>query len=75
MCSSDLVEDIEALAQFLSTLNNVERIDILPFHKMGEYKWEQLGYEYALTDTQEPSVQETTLAAQIFKKYDLPIIL
>ena len=45
---TDNHEDIEHLAQFLSTLTNLQRIDILPFHKMGEYKWEQLGYDYKL---------------------------
>ena len=71
---TDNHEDIEHLAQFLSTLTNLQRIDILPFHKMGEYKWEQLGYDYTLTDTKEPSVEETNAAAAIFKKYNLPII-
>lgn len=71
---TDNAEDIEHLAQFLTTLSNLERIDILPFHKMGEYKWDQLGYTYTLTDTKEPSVEETNAAAEIFKKYNLPII-
>lgn len=71
---TDNVEDITHLAQYLSTLSNLQRIDILPFHKMGEYKWEQLGYEYALTDTKEPSIEETKAAAAIFKSYNLPII-
>lgn len=69
---TDAAEDIEGLAQFLSTLENVERIDILPFHKMGEYKWEQLGYAYALADTIEPSKTEVEEAKAIFKKYNLP---
>lgn len=71
---TDDQEDIENLAKFLATLKNLERIDILPFHKMGEYKWEQLGYDYSLADTKEPSVEETNAAVAIFKKYNLPII-
>jgi len=70
---TDDPEDIDHLAQYLSTLSNVERIDILPFHKMGEYKWEQLGYKYALADTIEPSQTEVETATAIFKKYNLPI--
>lgn len=70
---TDDPKDIESLAQFLSTLENVERIDILPFHKLGEFKWEQLGYEYALEDTDEPSKDEVQLAKDIFLKYNLPI--
>lgn len=70
---TDDPEDIDHLAKFLSTLNNVERIDILPFHKMGEYKWEQLGYKYELTDTIEPNKAEVQAAKVIFQKYNLPI--
>lgn len=66
--------DIEQLAQFVSTLSNLQRIDVLPFHKMGEYKWEQLGYEYSLTDTKEPSKEATDAAVEIFKKYNLPVV-
>lgn len=68
---TDNPENIEQLAQFVSTLGNVERIDILPFHKMGEYKWEELGYEYALKDTHEPSSKEVAKAEKIFAKYGL----
>lgn len=71
---TDNTEDIEHLAQFLTTLSNLQRMDILPFHKMGEYKWEQLGYTYTLADTKEPTVEETNSAAEIFRKYNLPII-
>ena len=71
---TDNLKDIEDLAKFLSTLTNLQRIDILPFHKMGEYKWEQLGYDYTLTDTKEPSIDETNAAADIFRKYNLPVI-
>lgn len=70
---TDSLEDIEDLAKFLTTLRNVERIDILPFHKMGEYKWEQLGYDYQLADTSEPSQDDVVMAQNIFKKYHLPI--
>ncbi|HHX62011.1 MAG TPA: pyruvate formate lyase-activating protein [Epulopiscium sp.] len=72
---TDDPEDIEALANFLTTLNNVERIDILPFHKMGEYKWEQLGYDYKLTDTPSPEKEVVDMAKNILLKYKLPIQL
>lgn len=70
---TDAEKDIEDLAQFLSTLPNVQRVDLLPFHKMGEYKWEQLGYEYELFDTEQPSKTEVEKAKNIFQKYNLPI--
>lgn len=70
---TDDPKDIESLAQFLTTLSNIERIDILPFHKMGEYKWEKLGYNYELTHVKEPSPESVTEAKNIFKAYHLPI--
>ncbi|MBN1891384.1 MAG: pyruvate formate lyase-activating protein [Clostridiales bacterium] len=39
----------------LKSYSCVERIDLLPFHKMGEHKWEELGLAYALSDIDEPA--------------------
>ena len=47
--------DINQLAGFAAGLGNVERVDVLPFHQMGRYKWEKLGIEYTLSDTQPPT--------------------
>lgn len=54
---NDASHNITALAQFVATLQNVDRVEILPFHKMGEYKWEQLGYDYQLKETVPPSAE------------------
>lgn len=72
---TDNEQDIEDLAQFLTTLNNIQRVDILPFHKMGEFKWEQLGYEYSLMDTEQPSKESVEHAKSIFKKHNLPVFV
>ncbi|MEG0502964.1 MAG: pyruvate formate lyase 1-activating protein, partial [Cellulosilyticaceae bacterium] len=70
---TDNEKDIDDLAQFLTTLSNVQRIDILPFHKMGEFKWEQLGFEYSLLDTEQPTKESVAQAKSIFTKYNLPV--
>ena len=33
----------------------VERVEVLPFHNMGQDKWDSLGMEYKLRDAQPPS--------------------
>ncbi|MDY6940071.1 MAG: pyruvate formate-lyase-activating protein [Cyanobacteriota bacterium] len=66
-------ENIHGLAEFVSTLKTVDRVEILPFHKMGEYKWEQLGYEYQLHDTPAASSEDVQQALDIFQQYDLPV--
>ena len=48
---TDKKEDLLNLKEFLSTVNNVEKIELLPYHDMGKFKWEQLGLKYPLEDT------------------------
>lgn len=55
------------LANFAAQLGNVERVEILPFHKMGEYKWQELGMDYPLYDTPEPSFELVQQAVDTFK--------
>jgi pyruvate formate lyase activating enzyme len=52
---TDDEEDLERLREFIGTLENVEKIDILPYHKLGVYKWEALGLEYPLQHIETPS--------------------
>jgi pyruvate formate lyase activating enzyme len=71
---TDHEEDIEALAKFLSEFKNIEKLELLAFHKMGEYKWEELGYDYKLKNTPEPSQAQLIKAKEIFEKYQLKVI-
>ncbi len=52
---TDNLDNIKKLSDYLDDYPNVEKIELLAFHKMGEYKWEELGLDYKLTDTKEPS--------------------
>ena len=52
---TDDPEEMEALAAFGASLGVVERVEILPFHQMGKYKWERLGLDYKLAETEPPS--------------------
>lgn len=45
---TDNEEDLLALKDFLSTLKNIEKIEILPYHDLGKFKWEDLGLDYPL---------------------------
>lgn len=68
---TDAPANLEGLAQFLATLTNIEKVDILPFHKMGEYKWAELGYEYKLKDTPVPTTEQIQSAIAIFRSHGL----
>ena len=55
---SDDTNDLLALRLFLNQLNNVKKVEILPYHKLGVYKWKELGLEYALEDVEPPSEEK-----------------
>jgi len=52
---TDVAAEMEQLAAFCASLGVVERVEILPFHQLGEYKWERLKLDYKLRDTRPPS--------------------
>ena len=51
---TDGVEDIEDLADFVASLTGVERVEVLRFHQMGAFKWNELGLDYKLAETKPP---------------------
>jgi len=61
---TDDAAQITEIARFAAGLGVVERVDVLPFHQMGRFKWKQLGLPYALDDVKPPSTElvERTLA-------------
>lgn len=52
---SDFDEDIDGLRKFLDTLKNVERVEILPYHTLGRFKWDDMGIKYPLEGVEPPS--------------------
>jgi len=70
---TDDPEDIARIAEFAAGLGNVERVDILPFHQMGRYKWKNLGIEYKLQDVEPPSPEAVERACAPFKKSGLRV--
>ena len=58
-------QDLLKLKNFLSTLKTVEKIQILPYHNMGKYKWEKLGLEYPLEGVREANQEDVDIAKKI----------
>lgn len=54
---SDKDEYLENLDAFIRTLRNVERVEVLPYHTLGTFKWKELGIPYPLEGV-EPPVKE-----------------
>lgn len=70
---TDDYEDLKSLGQFISSLNNVDRIEFLPYHGMGIHKWESLGFEYELKDVKEPTPEEIKRASDIVESYGVAV--
>ncbi len=72
---TDNEEDCRDLAKFIKQLPNVEKLELLPFHKMGEFKWEELSKEYSLAETQPPSEEDMKRVASYFEDITPPVVL
>ncbi len=64
---TDNMAEVERIAAFAAALGNVERVDVLPFHQMGRFKWEKLKMNYLLRDASPPSRETVNEAVAIFQ--------
>jgi len=59
--------DMAGSAKFAASLGNVERVEVLPFHQMGGFKWERLGLDYTLRDTEPPTPKMLEQACAVWR--------
>ena len=64
---TDDEQDLIKLREFINSLNNVDRVEILPYHTMGKYKWKELGFEYELEGVKDATEQDVKRAKEILK--------
>lgn len=56
------------LGEFLAPLSNIKKIETLPYHSMGKYKYEKLGIDYVLKDTPDATREQAQWARDIIEK-------
>ena len=71
---TDARENVEGLAEFAASLKTVERVEVLPFHKMGEFKWQELRLSYKLADTQPPTPEALAEVQRAFSSRGLTVV-
>ena len=62
---TDDENDLKKLKSFIDKLNSVKKVELLPYHNMGEYKWKKLGLNYDFKDVKVPTAEEVKKAKQI----------
>ena len=56
---------LKKLRAFIDTLQNIKKVEILPYHTLGCFKWQQMGLDYTLQDVPTPTVEEVKKAKEL----------
>lgn len=64
---TDGEEDLRPAAEFIRQLDTVEKIEVLPYHSMGAFKWEKLGQKYPLEGVESPTEEQVKRAKEILE--------
>ena len=70
---TDNMENIRQIAGFAASLGNIERVDVLPFHQMGRFKWHELKLSYLLDHIRPPSKRVIDQACAQFRELGLKV--
>lgn len=70
---TDSEDDLVKTKNFIETLKTVERVEVLPYHSLGIFKWKKLGIKYSLENVESPTDEEikraeTLLNVEKYKK-------
>ena len=64
---TDDEQDLLKLKEFIKSLKTVEKVQILPYHSMGKYKWEKLGLKYELENVRDANQSDVERAKKILE--------
>lgn len=71
---SDAEEDIRQLGETLGDYQSIQRVEILPYHRLGVHKYEAMGWDYRLKDVKENSPEQLKRAEALFREY-FPVVV
>lgn len=71
---TDAVENVQGIADFVATLQGVDRVEVLPFHQFGVPKWDELGVPYQLREVRSPEPELVTRVEEQFRSRGLNVV-
>ena len=66
---SDFEEDLHTLGEHFKDYRQIERVELLPYHRLGVHKYKALGWDYALKDVPENTPEQLQKAEKILRTY------
>lgn len=71
---TDNEDDLLKLKEFISSLKTVEKVELLPYHDLGKFKWENLGLRYPLDDVRPATLEDVERAKKILRNLIVAIL-
>lgn len=65
---TDDLDDVRRLAEFIAPMDNVEKVELLPYHKLGAHKWAAYGDPYLLEKVEPPSRESMEAIKAVFRE-------
>lgn len=72
---SDFEEDIRNMGTHLGKYQSIQRVEILPYHKLGVHKYEAMGWDYQLKEVKENTPEQLKQAETLFKEYFQTVVV
>ncbi len=72
---SDAEEDIRQLGEAFGRYQQIKRVEILPYHRLGVHKYEAMGWDYKLKEVKENTPEQLERAERLFKEYFTNVII
>ena len=71
---SDFEEDIRNMGEQLGKYQSIQRVEILPYHRLGVHKYEAMGWDFKLKEVKENTPEQLERAEKLFKEYFTNVI-
>ena len=72
---SDAEEDMRKLGETLGKYQSIQRVEILPYHRLGVHKYEAMGWDYQLKEVKENTPEQLKRAENILQEYFETVIV